>query len=438
MAILILIIFFIPIVFALVSPYIFIILTFLIGGIPLSWLTESRGSLESFKGMSASAIELFGFIIGMILIIGINIKKCAPYIPKYAFHLFFLIFACTSLLWTSDLIFGLRMLIKLIAPFLFIIGCAACIQNIKDAVNIEKAIFVGAILFLLFALSNYVFKYAPVFTANNISYLTVPGSSPAVFSFKMACVSLLALANYLVDRKKIYLVLCIIFSIAVILAFTRISMFGLIAASALVIFLLAKSFLFRTLVPLFLIIIFITSFLVSDTLKIRMFRNPDRIGNFSQIIADPEKAIARVHTSGRLHAWQVALNKFFVNNPIQGSGIGCTQAWFYEGSKKRVGVLHSEYLRLLCEVGLIGLFLFLLTIFKYSFLTLRGCYKKNTNVVRKYSCLSLSCILFYVITLATDNSFDYILAIQVYVFCFIYLSLLSQKLAINQHDLRIV
>jgi hypothetical protein len=90
----------------------------------------------------------------------------------------------------------------------------------------------------------------------------------------MACGAMLSLANYISDRRKTYLLLFAIFSIAVFWAFTRISIVGLIVACSVLIFLLAKSTILKVLLPVLLCLGITVAFLNFDRLKERSFQNP--------------------------------------------------------------------------------------------------------------------------------------------------------------------
>jgi len=153
-----------------------------------------------------------------------------------------------------------------------------------------------------------------------------------------------------------------------------------------------------------------------------MFKHPDEV-TISSVFSDPQDITKQIHTSGRSDVWDVALKIFFIDSPLLGSGVGATQEWFYGDatSRKQVGVLHSEYLRLLCEVGIIGLILFILAMLAYLH-TLSRVFIRSTltlglsSEARHYSVVGISSFVFYLITLATDNSIDYVTALGIFVF----------------------
>ena len=81
--------------------------------------------------------------------------------------------------------------------------------------------------------------------------------------------------------------------------------------------------------------------------------------------------VSKIDSSGRFSLWERVLNKFFWPNPLIGSGLGSTQQWLY-ASDERVKVEHSEYVRLLSDVGIIGLGLYLTALLTTMALTWRA------------------------------------------------------------------
>jgi O-antigen ligase len=117
--------------------------------------------------------------------------------------------------------------------------------------------------------------------------------------------------------------------------------------------------------------------------------------------------------SGRFGAWEQVLDKFFYPNMLTGSGIGTTQNHFYS-SHLKVGAIHSEYVRLLAETGLIGLFLFLLSMFIYFIIIRRN--MKNAAHDKSTYLMGVCALFAYMTFMATDNAFDYVSQFGFYIF----------------------
>ncbi len=422
-----LVVFCIPIllVIAPVEWYLFFVLG--TAGIPLSMLATQRALLLVFEGMGLNAIKLFGCMFGGFFIVSARPKKAISQIWIWGPHAFFILFCFLSILWCPNFIFGFRTIAKLLAPLIFLLVILVGVNNVSQLKLLESAVFLSCLTLFALAVSNYIFGYIDdPSTAGfrNSSMLTAPFVSPAPFSFHLACGALLALCNFIIIRKKIYLFLFLVLSFSVFWAFTRISMAGLVIASSVCIFMLVKSISFRILVPITICVLFAFSIFANERLLSRTFKNTKNI-SVSTIFKNPGEIKKQLHTSGRSRAWSLAIKKFFKINPLVGSGIGATQTWFYGSGRKHLGVIHSEYLRLLCEVGILGLFLYLFAMATYIaktikiYLRLSSQNNKSSILTKKYAALSTSALVFYLITMATDNSFDYVMYLGLYVFSFL-------------------
>jgi O-antigen ligase len=158
-----------------------------------------------------------------------------------------------------------------------------------------------------------------------------------------------------------------------------------------------------------------------------MFYGGDNI-SVSSVMNDPSYALGHVHGSGRFAAWDQFLKLFFEPSPFVGSGLGATQHYFYTHSIKGLGVIHSEYIRLLCEVGIVGLGCFALAMLTYQLRLLRGYQNIQEAQARRYTLAATGTLLAYLVFLATDNGFDYVSQFAVYVFGYIAMSEKAKEL----------
>lgn len=69
-----------------------------------------------------------------------------------------------------------------------------------------------------------------------------------------------------------------------------------------------------------------------------------------------------IQTSGRDYVWKILLNKFYAPSPVVGSGLG--ESIHFMKDKKfgltqtPITLIHSDYVQLLCDTGVIGVLLF--------------------------------------------------------------------------------
>ncbi len=417
----------INIALSVMAPRAFIIVVLLIGEAPYGLMpaAEKAGFLPALGGFNISSMVELSVMLGCLLVIALNNRRTTPLFSRFLPHAVFLLFAALGILWSSHAVYGFRMLAKLAAPPLFLLACAACLRSESDVKAFEKTIIWSAFISLLLGFSNYFFKYAPVYVSNEMQYLTVPGSSPALFSFHISVAALLALGAYLFGKRGRHLFLALLFSVAVFMAFTRISMAGLAIALALLIILSPVPAPVKLMFPILVGCALITAVFVNPTMKARMFTDPRNV-SVRAATSDPGSLLSNLHSSGRFRAWDVALNKFFYPSPVYGAGTGATQAWFYEGTRAHIGVLHSDYLRILCELGIVGLLLFGMAMIGYARGLLKA-FKRQKLYDKKYGSVALACLVFYLITLTTDNALDYVMPFGNYVFCLIAISAFVQR-----------
>jgi O-antigen ligase len=91
-------------------------------------------------------------------------------------------------------------------------------------------------------------------------------------------------------------------------------------------------------------------------------------------------------------------------------------------------VIHSEYVRLLSEVGVVGITLFALAAFAYLGRLLRTFRRGREDDTRRYALAALGALVAYLIFLATDNGFDYVTGFSIYVFSLIAMAEKSREL----------
>lgn len=390
----------------------------LTSGFPITMLMPS----VSIYGINPQAAYLFLILFAISLACFRDVAFCMRSLQINIVFFIFLFYAFISVAWTSDYYIAIRMLTKLAAPFFLIVSVKMFLRRPNDLVLAEYVIFCCVIGVLIIAVTNNLsggMLGDPRGTSKWIyrNYLTAPYMSPANFSFLMGSGAILAFGNYLSKLKIIYLLIYIILAAAVCWSFTRISIAGLVVGTSLCLLLLSKSNFIRIIAPTILILTIGIAFLTVDALKERMFFQEKKV-SINKAVDNPTDIIDSINTSGRSHLWSIAIKKFFYKSPIFGAGIGSVDKWL--GDKHRSMRLHSEYLRILFDLGLIGLSLYLLAL-TYFFLKLIKIYRSSdsASVEKKYSVVAIATITYYGITLFTDNSLNYVTEFGVYVFTYI-------------------
>jgi hypothetical protein len=260
------------------------------------------------------------------------------------------------------------------------------------------------------------------------NYLTAPTMSPANYSFLIGSGAILALTNYFATRKLSYLYLFTLLAFFVYWSFVRISMAGLIAAIGIVFFMLSKNLAVKIVFPVVIFVVFVTCLFTVEKFRARMFKN-DNVSMGTILSTKVHKLDTIIYTSGRSVLWQKAYREFLREKPLMGGGIGSVDSWL---EKKFNGVrLHSEYLRIACDLGVVGLILYLLSISQFYAKLMVHFLRNNDPAVRSCTVAALAGLTFYLITFATDNSLNYISEFSMYIYTFMAFALVREKIANN-------
>jgi O-antigen ligase len=187
-------------------------------------------------------------------------------------------------------------------------------------------------------------------------------------------------------------------------------MAGLVIGTGVIIFLMARSTAIKFLFPVLIVVIFVTAFFTVDSFRNRMFKS-NKVSLEQLVKTDPKHLDDLVSTTGRTSLWNKAIEKIFNKNIVLGGGAGAVDSWLQNKIK-----LHSEYLRLLCDLGIVGLALYLAALVQIAAGLVMSYLRADTPLQRQFAATGLGALAYYAITLATDNSLNYVTEFGLYVF----------------------
>jgi len=398
-----------PVAIAAVSPRNFVFFALFTGVIPFG-IAEALPT--PIGAVHVNAIKLFGVLIGCGVCCIRDLPEAFAAVGRYKLHLIFLCCCAISILWADDKAFALRMLAKLAGPFLFVVVTTFALKLERDLERSQKLVLWVALAALLFAALWEVFGF------NSRGSLTLPNMSPGLFSAHLLPAFAICCAVFAYKKKPVYLLFATFLALGVLGGFTRITIAGMFA-SASVVFFLSKRGVLRIVLPIGIVVGFFALFFLVDEFRERMFlTSADRV-SVSSALSDPLGTVDKIPGSGRFAAWDLVLERFFEPNPIVGAGLGATQQYFYQGSSLNLGVIHSEVVRLLAEVGVIGLFLFIAAAASYVFRLVRYFLRSRETEARIRNLAALGAFSTYLMFMLTDNAFDYVNSFAIYVFTLI-------------------
>ena len=418
----------IPLVLAFFSPLLLICLALSTGALPLAlgpegWLASDFGRLDLYS------IRVFGLWLASFLLILPSFSRLLDYGLRFRWHVAFLVFAIMAMAWSPSLVYSARMVAKLTAPFLFLLLVMVSLSSWAALCWVERAMWCSGLLAVLLSLGAVVAGYSKI---NTLVGLGVPGLGPAGTSSHFAILAMLALAAACTRSPRIvYALMALGFGGLVIAGFTRITIAGLFLGAAVVLWMSSSSWI-RWIFPLTGVASIPALFLLSDTFRRRMFKNQDSI-SLDLFTRDPSAVLDQIHGSGRFDHWAYVIKTFFDPHPLFGSGIGTTQHYFYT-HQLGLSVIHSEYVRLLAEVGLVGIVLLLLAFVAYM-IRLRRIYRvAQTTRTKTYALAGLGSLVVYLVFMATDNAIDYVTSSGIFAFCLIAMTEKARDLELAQED----
>jgi hypothetical protein len=410
----------IQVILALVSPVFLVDLSLLTGVWPMSFGPDDMLN-TAFGRFDVSSLRLLGLWLAITLVILLRFGQGWDYTIRYRWHLFFLLFCVLSLSWAPSLAYGVRMLAKLSAPFLFLVFVQIVITTRAQLKRMEGLMLIAGVSMLVLAVLSKLVGWE-----QNPVGLTIPATAPSLFSAFLITIAMLTISRMKYDGVTANLALFLLLAAGVLAAFTRITIAALFVSASVVLFYVGRS-VQRFILPMAGLIGLPTLFLFSETFKNRMFFGAGNIGA-ETLLTDPGQAMSHLHGSGRFGAWSIVLTKFFDPSPVIGSGVGTTQNFFYSQNTHGLGVIHSEYVRLLAEVGVVGLTLFVVAAGAY-FLRLMDTYRRApTSDAGKYAAAAIGSLVAYLIFMATDNGIDYVNGFGIYVFTLVAMSEKAREL----------
>ena len=396
----------------------FVVFVLATGPLTIGYLDHVETPLGSLDVM---AIKLFGVFLPTITYLLLNPQAFLAALRHFWFHLVFLIYATLSLLWTPDIEFGLRMLIKLWTPFLFLCVVSTVITRTEWVNRLATVVVYFGLVYVAVA------AVAQVAGLNRAIYFGMPGLGPSAFSAYLAAIAMLPMAVLLKRRHLVEGIKLGLIASAIYLSFTRITIAGFLVGAATMVGLGGRGPV-RVIAPAAIAVSAFLLFFATDKFKERMFLTAADQVSTSTVLDDPVGVIDKLAGSGRYAAWSAAFTNLFDPNPIFGSGIGSAQAFLYSDAVPGVRAPHSDYVRLLCETGIVGTCLFGFAAFSYLRRLVHWLKARDGAEGSHIIPAALAALIAYLLYLATDNGLDYVNAVGLYVFALIGMAFSAHRL----------
>jgi len=369
-----------------------------------------------FGRLNVLSLRGLGLIIGCGFVLLTNFEEVIPYWRKWIMWALFLLWCAASIFWSENWIYGLRMFLKVCAPLFFAGAVIAMKPKETDYKIGESAIFWNLIVLAAIAV---ICKLLGIVSFNGA--LTVPSHGAAVFAAFLMIPVALATAKIVCGQQRIKWIIAWLIAVSCLIA-----AYGRTPIAASAIGIIAIIFCCLPLIlraPFVVTSSFLTLliFLDIDYFKHRMFyKNADI--TFFKLFSDPRYILDHLDTSGRFNLWNTLLKKFYDPDPLFGSGLGATESYLHGVvSASSARAVHSEYIRLSCETGWVGLLIFI-TAGIVTILTIYFAIAKLPANYKHVGLTTLALLLSYFIFCATDNAINYVNVLTIYVFYYIAIS----------------
>jgi hypothetical protein len=386
-------------------------------GLPLSLFYQDVGNVGSevkplFAEWGGTTPDGLRLILSCILLCAVLLKLdgTRALLARFWPYTLLLLFMTGTLVLSTAPVEGLRLLMKIVFPFLLFLAVGQLLKSSHDAEVYAGYWIAGGIVASLCApvvalITGTQFLY----TANEFRYN--PGfTSASSYSFYMLALFLYCYAQWRRHYSMGFAALAGIFGVQTILPMTRIAWAALLLG--LTVFELShvkgkKKWFAVSAVGLLPAVFLYAMLWQFPALQERVFQS-DRVDSDLPAI----EQIQSVGLSGRGAVWLAGWVDYQEHSLLLGQGIGSNDHYFMSlfGT-----VAHNEYLRILYDGGAIGLLLFIFA--NLSLLSWLAKLRKHTDAsVREYSAIGSALMFAYFLVAITDNPLDYYLLFTQYVF----------------------
>lgn len=413
---------------AAISPRSFVIFAVWLQALPLTWNWDLQVSYATPIGnLYVYSMQLAGLSIACLMVMARDPRRVLELFTVTKAHIAFVVLATCSLLYAPSVDYGLRTIAKLASPLLFMAAFYVGVRNAAALRQYKSAAIWSGVLIMLIAVAAWLSgaKSDPNATITGMSGLGPPGMGPPVFAARMLPCAMLVLAFSLAGADRRLPVIFVLSALAIFATLQRTSVIALAIGSSVLMGLSLRG-VRRFVAPIAALATAASLLLFSGAFRRRMFYE-DMSGVGAM---DTSSMLTNLNSSGRFGLWDLVLTRFFVDHKVAGSGIGATQH-FLSALDGAPGVVHSEYVRVLCELGLLGLVCFLFVLISYL-VVLRKLARHGSRETKTWAQAAVGALLCYFLYCATDNALDYVNQFGIYVFSVITASMVSAELDAKQ------
>ncbi|MGQ0560341.1 MAG: O-antigen ligase family protein [Gemmatimonadota bacterium] len=393
---------------AMTAPLALVAIMLVIGPIDLSFVTGGFKSLfPELGGLDMNGIRLLGATAGFLTYILFEPRaRAAALGPLGRLWLAFLGFAAATLVVSLDPLEGLRLLLKLLYPFLTFLLVIGLCDSRERLYSLTKYTLIAAAVLALIVNPIFVLNGGYRIDPDGAVRLGGLGLGDSPFAFYCTAILMVVFARFLLRIQPRYLLFSLVLVAWIALTQTR------IAALAAVLGIIMIGFLFalssgnpRALISSLVAATLIGVVLLPNVLE-RSFGFVPTPGELIQIIQNPIMLYESINWQGRQLLWAI-LWAAFIASPIFGFGLGSSSAVIRETfPNQNVQVAHNEYMRLATDTGVLGVLLFGAALTVWLVAAVRMA-RNGDRAVREFAFPAAAGIVAWGVISITDNALDY-------------------------------
>lgn len=331
-------------------------------------------------------------------------------------YLMFVLWAIFAMTYSNEQSQGLMLIIKYILPLLYLWLGYNAINTKEEFILFLKVTLIVMIVYA-FIIGGFSAKIYPIIYST-ISYKTGLFIAYASLADFFSALIVVPLALYIIYREKSYLAGALIILLSTLLEVVRTGLGGIAIAASFFFFIIyrlkAVPYIAMCLIGLFCVFMFVPS------VKEKMFGEQP---------SGAEISFDSIQSNGREFIWETNLDKFYTPSPVIGSGLGESVAFTKDNFA--VHLIHSDYIQILCDMGLVGIVLlglfFLTVIVKVFRNVLR--YKDDFILISGAMAVGSCAAVFF--SMAFDNIITY--SQQCFVIPFIFIGIFNKSIDLYHH-----
>jgi len=336
-----------------VNPRAYLHLYLATGGLSLAiFATGRRELLKSFGGMEPDGLRLLAFSVGALLLVLLR-PNLLLVIGRYRLAVAFVLVLATSLLYSSSIVEGVRLFLKICFPLMTYVLIITEVRTKDDIRSMLRACLMGVgcvgvvtIVRLVSGDSLYVID------AGGLARFQGPMGA-GTLAFYCTCLSLLCYSYGTMQGKRhwVSIAAAIVFGAIVAATGTRVAAAGLLAAVVTIDCVRGR---FKRGCVVGTIGLLVVAVLTPVLKRFAYSRDVHELAGLSFGGGFWEN-LSVVDTSGRDMLWRRVWEDLVLTSPVFGHGIGSSNHYLTDMLGTVEGAVpHDEILRLLADTGVIG------------------------------------------------------------------------------------